>query len=111
MTEPTQPTAPQPTAAAAATTDEEIAKIFKTTVEYITNRMNERQAARLIADALTHMHPTLQQAWWRILRNSMYIYLEEAAFDPRNNASRDFLNEIVGDATTSRAQHVSLPLI
>ena len=70
---------------------------------------DERQGEEDFFEALRVLHPTLQQAWWRIQKQIMYRYAElpPAHFDRRNQASLEF----VKDCIESKARFVGLPVI
>jgi len=73
---------------------------------------NERAFEDSLFAAITTLHPTLQQAYWRVTKNVINRYgdLAPSYFDARNKASREWARRVSGD-DEGRPNFVGLPTI
>lgn len=60
------------------------------------NRTSERQARAILIDILDEIHPTLEQGFWRLVRDTAKHYAEapDNYFDQRNLGSQGLVKHI-----------------
>jgi hypothetical protein len=71
----------------------------------------ERIPEKRFYEALTKSHPTLQQAWFRIMKQVIFAYADAAhSVDDRNQASVEWCKAVAGE-TDKRPNLIGLPSI
>lgn len=81
-------------------------------VKFIAANFNEKAVEDAIFDALINEHRTLQQSFWRIMKQVIHRYADldpQYYMDARNEASREFCRRI--SMNEPNASLVGLPVI
>jgi hypothetical protein len=82
--------------------------------KYLFEKLNSRERLfeNQLFDAITKLHPTLQQTWFRVMKNFIYRYADipDNHFDARNEASHEWAKRAAGESD-GRPNFIALPTI
>ncbi len=76
-------------------TETYLEKEFPEMLEKLLNR-SPRRLSEVLSKTLRNMHPTLQQNWWRMVKQVAKDYRNIPYYDDRNRASLKFAKAISG---------------
>ena len=69
-------------------------KEVETFISELTNRTGEKEAGKMLSNALLNQHRTLQAGFWRIMRDAVIPNYAAAAFDLRNEGAVTYAKKL-----------------